>query len=211
MQSRRGQYLQAFAWTLSLLLVTLTVIAWGGSYRWHLSWNAYIIFPLFGLTAYGLMWSHYVCGALRHILKLPAATLRHYYKWTGYLVLALICLHPGLLIYQRFRDGFGWPPLSYERYVAPGLGWATLLGTACLLIFLAFELRRIFGGLSWWHYVAEAGDVAMLAIFYHGLRLGSQLQMGSWFRVVWWFYGLTLVVVLVYSYWQKYITKPSPL
>lgn len=209
MESRSGRSLQAFAWILSLFVVSLTVLAWGGSYSWHLSWNAYIIFPLLGLTAYGLMWSHYVCGALRRLLGLSPAVLRRYYQWTGYAVLALICLHPGLLIYQRFRDGFGWPPLSYERYVAPGLGWITLLGTASLFIFLAFELRRFFGQRPWWHWVTEAGDVAMLAIFYHGLRLGSQLQMGSWFRAVWWFYGLTLVAVLIYSYWQKYFVKQS--
>jgi hypothetical protein len=207
MPTERSIGLQICAWTLSLVVAVLAVMAWGSSYNWHVSWNAYIIFPLLGLLAYSLMWAHYVCGAVRQLMGLPFATLKTYYQWTGYTVLALICLHPGLLIYQRFRDGYGLPPLSYERYVARGLGWITLLGTASLLIFLAFEFRRVYGRRTWWHYVTEAGDVAMLAIFYHGLKLGSQLQMSSWFRTVWWFYGLTLIAVLIYSYWQKYQTR----
>jgi hypothetical protein len=133
--------------------------------------------------------------------------LGQYFRVTGWVVLVLIVLHPGLLIYQRFRDGFGLPPGSYQSYVAPSMAWLTLLGTACLLIFLAFELRRRYGERSWWHFVAEAGDFAMLGIFYHGLQLGSQIH--GWYRTVWWFYGITLVAILLYSYWQKYSPKKS--
>src|SRR5262249_1332982 len=111
-----------------------------------------------------------------------------------------------------FHDGFGLPPGSYEHYVAPGLGWITLLGTASLLVFLAFELHRWFSKKPWWHFIPEAGDFAMLAIFYHGLRLGSSLTHQGWFRMVWWFYGLTLVIILLRSYYQKLqpkIKKPA--
>jgi hypothetical protein len=124
--------------------------------------------------------------------------LADYFRITGWLVLGLICLHPGLLIYQRFRDGHGLPPGSYESYVAPGLGWVTLLGTASLLVFLAFEFHRRYGERRWWRYVQDASDLAMLAIIYHGLRLGSQLH--GWFYYVWWFYAVTLVLVLIRKY-----------
>lgn len=195
---------QVGAWTLSALVTIVAIVAWGQSYNWHLSLDAYLLFPVLGLMAYSIMWSHYIAGAARQLLGLKPAVLHQYYRLTGFAVLALICLHPGLLIYQRFRDGFGLPPGSYESYVAPGLGWITLLGTASLLVFLAYEFHRVFGKRSWWHFVAEAGDVAMLAIFYHGLRLGQQLQFG-WFRYVWWFYGITLTAVLVRSYTLKYL------
>ncbi len=200
----------AAACGLSLVAATLAVIAWGSDLGWqfgHL--NAYLIFPLLGLVAFSLMWSHYMAGALQSAAKLERTTLARYFRWTGYLVLALICLHPGLLIYQRFQDGAGLPPGSYESYVAPGLGWITLLGTASLLVFLAFELHRLYAKRRWWHWIPEAGDLAMLAIFYHGLRLGSQLMHTGWFRVVWWFYGLTLLAVIVRSYWLKYIHKAA--
>jgi len=206
--ANKARMFQIGAWSLSTAVVLLSILVWGQFYDWHLSFNAYVIFPVLGLSAYGIMWSHYVAGTARQLLKLDAGVLKSYYRFTGYAVLTLICLHPGLLIYQRFQDGFGLPPRSYETYVAPGLGWVTLLGTASLLVFLAFELHRKFGGRSWWHYVTEAGDVAMLAIFYHGLRIGTQLQSG-WFRYVWWFYGITLILVLIRSYSLKYILKAS--
>ena len=195
---------QIGAWSLTALAAALAIIVWGQDFNWHVSFDAYLIFPVLGLVAYSVMWSHYMAGTARQLLGIDKDALKEYYKWTGFIVLALICLHPGLLIYQRFRDGFGLPPHSYETYVAPGLGWVTLLGTASLLVFLAYEFHRKFGKRSWWHFVTEAGDVAMLAIFYHGLKLGLQLQHG-WFRYVWWFYGITLVAVLIHSYSKKYL------
>jgi hypothetical protein len=134
-------------------------------------------------------------------MGLDYEVLTDYFRWTSLVVLVLICLHPGLLIYQRFRDGHGLPPGSYESYVAAGKAWITLLGTASLLVFLAYELHRWYGGRGWWRWVARAGDAAMLAIFYHGLRLGSQLSHQGWFLTLWWFYGLTLVLVLIRSYY----------
>lgn len=205
---KRDEIFQLAAWSLSAVVSLVAIIAWGQSFQWHLAFNAYVVFPVLGLVAYSIMWSHYINGTARQLLSLDKDILKGYYRWTGFVVLALICLHPGLLIYQRFRDGFGLPPGSYETYVSPGLGWITLLGTASLLVFLAYELRRVYAQRSWWHYVAEAGDVAMLAIFYHGLRLGTQLQQG-WFRYVWWFYGITLVLVLARSYTEKYLRKKA--
>jgi hypothetical protein len=195
---------QIGAWSLTLAVASLAIIVWGQSYDWQLSFDAYLIFPVLGLTAYSIMWAHYMAGTLRELFDVDKHALKEYYRWTGFAVLALICLHPGLLIYKRFVDGYGLPPHSYETYVAPGLGWITLLGTASLLVFLAYEFHRKFGKRDWWHFVTEAGDLAMLAIFYHGLRLGSQLQQG-WFHYVWWFYGATLVAVLIRSYSKKYL------
>jgi hypothetical protein len=87
------------------------------------------------------------------------------------------------------------------------LGWVTLLGSASLLVFLAFEFHRFYGKRSWWHYVADAGDAAMLAIFYHSLRLGTQLRHGGWFRAVWWFYGIVLIAILIRKYSQRFLSK----
>ena len=123
-------------------------------------------------------------------------------------MLVVILLHPGILIYQRFRDGFGLPPKSYYTYVAPGTGWLTILSSVCLLAFLAFEFRRIFAGRPWWNYLLAASDVAMLGIFYHGLRLGGQLQSG-WFRGLWFFYGATLVLFIGYKYVSPFLRRSS--
>lgn len=193
---------------LSLTVSALAIIVWGNSLQWHLAHlSAYQLFPVLGLVAFSLMWSHYISGFLNRTW-FKDVNLANYFRITGYAVLGLIVLHPGLLIYQRFRDGFGLPPGSYESYVAPGMGWITLLGTVSLLIFLAYELKRWYEQRSWWRYVAYAGDAAMFAIFYHGLRLGNQLQTG-WFRYVWWLYGITLAAVLLHKYTTKHATQES--
>jgi len=190
----------AIPWILTSSVSVLAVYAWGQSLAWNLkAVNTYLLFPLLGLLAYSIMWSHYMIGSVKHTAFMQQVELTNYFRYTGYAVLAAIVLHPGLLVYQLFRDGRGLPPSSYEHYVAPGLAWVTLLGTASLLAFLAFELHRWYGRTSWWKYVITAGDIAMVAIFYHSLRLGTQLQ-GGWFRWVWWFYGLSLAVVLVRKY-----------
>lgn len=208
--TQKARNFQIAAWLLSLTVCVVALVAWGRDYGWDLSTlSAYSLFPLLGLTAFSIMWSHYINGTLRDLLGLDGKLLDAYYKLTGYLVLALICLHPGILIYSRFRDGYGLPPHSYESYVKPGLGWITLLGTASLLVFLAYELHRVYSKRKWWHFVEEAGDVAMLAIMYHGLRLGTQLTHQGWFRDVWLFYFVTLVAVLVRSYYNKF-SRPKP-
>lgn len=206
---QRALWCQVIAWVISLSVCLAAIIVWGQNYGWQLvPVNNYQLFPLLGLLAFSLMWSHYMAATIRQLLHLNSKVLSPYFKSTSWLVLVLICLHPGILIWQRFRDGYGLPPHSYESYVAPGLGWVTLLGTASWLAFIAFEFRRKFSKRPWWHFVASAGDVAMLAILYHGLRLGGQLQHG-WFRYVWGFYALLLVAVLTRNYYRKYFVRAS--
>lgn len=186
-------------WMLTGVVSLLAICAWGQSFGWDSrAINGYQFFPVLGLLAFSIMWTHYMVGVVKRT-TFKDVPLAEYFRYTGYVVLAAIVLHPGILAYQLFHDGFGLPPGSYLRYVGPSMDWVVLLGTASLLAFLAFELHRWYARRSWWKYVIVAGDAAMLAIFYHGLRLGSQLQ-GGWYHVVWWFYGITLLAALAYKY-----------
>ena len=201
------------SWVLLVVVCLLAILAWGIGYNWHI-WplNSYVIFPVLGLLAFSIMWTHYVIGTVRELIGVKEEVLKPYFRYTGYAVLILICLHPGLLIFQLFVDGAGLPPGSYKSYVAPGLGWITLLGTASLLVFLAFELHRFFSEKSWWRYVVDASDFAMLAIVYHGLRLGTNLNSEAWYRIIWWIYALTLIAILIRKYTLRFQgkTKANP-
>jgi len=194
------------AWGLTTITVGLAVMAWGQGLRWEFgNLSTYQIFPIFGLIAFSVMWSQLVAGALQKVLNIDAAELKNYFEVTGWTVLTAIVMHPGLLWWQLWRDGFGLPPESYlQHYVAPSLRWAALLGTVSLFIFLAYELRRRYGKRPWWLYMRYLTDAAMVAIFIHGLKLGMQTQAG-WFHTVWIFYGVTLIGLLAYSYGQGYI------
>jgi hypothetical protein len=195
--------LQLFAWGVSLAALAVAIIAWGQGIRWKFSdLSTYQIFPVFGLAAFSLMWSHYIASVTRQYFALDKAVLRAYFEATSLAVLIAILIHPGLLTWQLWRDGLGLPPGSELNYVQSSLRWAVLLGMTALLVFVAYEFRRKFGGRKWWKYVQYATDAAMLMIFIHALNLGGQLQSG-WFRGVWYFYGVTLIGSLAYTYYKK--------
>lgn len=187
------------AWSLSAVVALLAIAVWANSLGWNFTGlSNYQLFPIFGLIAFSVMWSHYIVSFLNKAF-FRDAELSLYYRVTGYVVLIAILLHPGVLAYQRFRDGYGLPLKSLTGYVQPSLSWVVLLGTVSFFTFLAFELHRWFKDKKWWNYLVIANELAMFAIFYHALRLGSNLQ-GGWYEVVWYFYGLSFAGVLLYKY-----------
>jgi hypothetical protein len=200
----KEQYIQIFAWALSFLTTLTAFLVWGDSVRWRFTnLSNYRLFPLFGLLAFSLMWGHYIVAAFRRHFGVERQYTRTYFAVTSYGVLLAILLHPGILWWQLWRDGLGLPPKSYlSNYVAPSMAWIALLGTVSLFVFLAYEFHRKFGDRKWWRFVQYSSDAAMLAIFYHGLRLGNNLQRG-WFKGLWLFYGATLIAALIYIYMPK--------
>jgi hypothetical protein len=194
--------LTAVAIVLTALACALAVIVWGQSNSWQLSHlSLYQVFPVLGLLAFSIMWSQYILEAIKNI-RPTLPDIKTFFTRTSWAVLVLILLHPGLLIFQRFRDGYGLPPSSYTSYVAPMQKWVVLLGSMSLMIFIAFEFKKFFEKHHLWGAVQILNDIAIVAIFYHGLRLGTQLQQG-WFQYVWYFYGITLLAALGYKYYLK--------
>jgi hypothetical protein len=182
---------------LTLTTVILAIITWRLDHPQPFdTLSVYAIFPLIGLLAFSLMWCLYTVNVATTYFEGRQSDLDLYYRITGYAVLAAILAHPLLLITQLWRDGFGLPPGSYSAYVAKGLEWVALLGTASLFIFLIYELRRWFAKRTWWKWIVYLNDVAMLAILYHSLTLGGDLQ--GWFRYVWFFYAVMFVIYLIY-------------
>ncbi len=200
----------AVGWVLSSVVIVLAILAWAQGISWQFgSLNSYQLFPLFGLIAFGLMWSHYIVSAVRQLLAVDAGITKRYYELTSWLVLVALLLHPGLLIWQLFSDGLGLPPGSYmHNYVAPGLRWAALLGTVCLGVFIVYELGRHLRLSKIQPYLQYASDAAMVGIFAHSLRLGSSLQRG-WIRGVWLIYAVTFGVSLVYTYWHRFQARSA--
>lgn len=196
--------LQVLAWGLSLTVSILAVFAWGQQLRWNVaSINNHQLFPLFGLLAFSLMWAHYLASVARHVAGHGKDVLKNYFEITSYAVLFFIFAHPGLLAYQLARGGLGLPPGSYLTFVGPGLYWAIAVAAVALLMFIAFEFRRIFDHHPWWRYVLYAVDLAVVGIYFHALALGTHVQDG-WYRGVWFFYGVTLALALAYVYYQRF-------
>src|SRR5205823_845458 len=100
--------LQVAAWSISSVAVVLAIAAWGQYVHWHIfGTSTYLLFPVFGLIAFSILWSQYITLALRRYYELGKVSLTTYFRVTGYIVLLAILLHPGLLIWQLWRDGLG--------------------------------------------------------------------------------------------------------
>jgi hypothetical protein len=195
--------LKVGAWALSAVVALLAFIAWGQGLNWQFSGlTAYQFFPLFGLLAFSIMWSHYIAAVARMYSGIEKSKLNSYFEITSLLVLLAILIHPGLLAWQLWEDDLGLPPASELNYVGPALKAAVILGMIAWVIFLTYEFRRKFSDKVWWKYVEYASDTAMILIFWHGLRLGHQIS-GGWFRIVWFFYGITLILSLIYIHTHK--------
>jgi hypothetical protein len=195
------------AWLLTAVVLLLAFIAWGQGFSWQFgSLGTYQLFPIFGLAAFSTMWVQYIVRAVKEPLDLHSPALSNYFHLTSWLVVVAILLHPGLLSWQLWRDGLGLPPGSELMYVGPMLHVAVIIGMTALFIFLAFELHYIFKKYRWWRYMSYVQDAAMLGIFYHALRLGTQTRFG-WFQKLWWFYGITLVLALGYIYTAHFLGK----
>ena len=198
-ETRAQQNFHFLAWGIGVALTIVMTLAWWISRKLSPGTiNEFDIFPLLGLVAFGLMWSHYTLGSVRRLLKQSRPKKDMYWSISSGLVLALVILHPALLNYGLISDGLGLPPASYQAAygtLAPYL----MLGTICLFIFLSFELKRWFGKKNWWNLVEYAQIGAMAGIFIHALMLGRELDL-AWFKAFWWLLGLTLVASWVYNY-----------
>lgn len=199
--------LKSCSWVLVALVLLAAFTVWTGERLDSGSVTAYDIFPLLGLAAFSLMWTHYSLGSFRRYLKVDATVNKTYFKITSIAVLFLILLHPGILIASLYKDGFGLPPFSYLKvYGEPFMKVAIMFGTISLVIFLIYELHAKFKNKPWWKYVEYAQVLAMFFIFYHGLTLGRELSVG-WYRLVWYFYGLSLIAAVIFNYWYDIKVK----
>jgi hypothetical protein len=188
------------AWALAVLTSLFAFAVWQQSFLGGIRLTGYTVFPLLGLLAFSLMWTHYVVGTLRRMADVPKKNLQSYKQITNWIVLFCILLHPGLLILALWRDGMGLPPDSYlNNYVAPDGKLAVMLGSISLIIFLSFEFKKKFGQKAWWKFVEYGQIIAMVAIFFHALQLGGELDV-LWYRAVWLFYGITFVGAVTYNY-----------
>lgn len=187
------------SWVLAILVLVAALAVWAEERLNGGRLTSYDLFPLMGLGAFSLMWTHYVLGSLRRSLGVAAKENKHYSKFSSLVVLILILLHPGILITQLYKDGFGLPPQSYLGVYAEAK-LALAFGSISLVIFLLFELHRKFKNRSWWKYIDYLQIIAMGLIFVHGLSLGRELSVG-WYRTVWYLYGFSLIAAILYNYW----------
>ena len=173
-------YGKIFPWVL-LVVVTISCFVFWGMYRdWSFEGiTALQLFPVLGMYAWSIMWTHYAVGSIR-ILNSEVTKNKIYSKVSGYIVLGLILLHPGLLIWNQWSKSGIKPPESIYGYVDDSLKVFVFIGTLSLLIFLSFEVfRRMISRpivKKYWNWVSLSQMLAMTLIFIHGMTLGGILD-----------------------------------
>lgn len=182
-------------WILFALVVVVSFVAWADMRGWKFSnLTALAVFPLLGLLAWSVMWTHYALGGMR--LVQPHSKNRLYSRVSAVVVLACLLLHPGLLAWNQWDVTGVLPPTSFYNYVGTSMKGAVLLGSISLLIFLAFDVFEYLHKKTWiqrnWKWISLSQMVAMTFIFAHSLLLGSTLQ-NSWFQMWWVLLGVLLI------------------
>lgn len=186
---------QNVGWILVLFVLTIDFIAWKSIYGNELHLSILAFFPLLGLMAWTLMWTHYVMSA-RDIHYSKDLSSKNYWLVTRILVLGLILLHPLLLAWNQWNVSGQLPPFSFYSYVATSLKVYVIFGSLSLLIFLSFELFNHLKKHEWikknYKWIEVSQILAMILIFVHAVQLGTTMSQ-KWYLVFWIILGLTLI------------------
>jgi len=196
------RFINMLPWLLGCLVTLVALVVWSAGLR-QTDLTLYSFFPLFGLLAWSLMWTHYIYGAVLVRYKLPRN--QGYKKITELIVLACLLLHPGLLAYQLWLNTGLLPPASTISYLANVSVLIVIASYVAWLVFLSYDVlvrlkNRPFWRKNWfWVSLSQAG--AMLVIYLHAIALGRHIQV-RWFKAYWAVLGLFLVPALVYLLWN---------
>ena len=198
-------------WILLAVLIGISAAFWLTTVDMA-NLSAYRIFPILGLLAWEMMWVQCVV-MMTTILGLRHSKNKHFKDFSEWSILPLIILHPGILAIQSFIDSGQLPPDSYLSYVGPDNAWAIVLGVLGLVIFLSYDLfkllRKALRRRNMYKYVSVLQAIGMVAIFVHGLAIGSLMNTG--FGYVWIVLGVVLVPCLtLYIMHEFRRSKTSP-
>lgn len=202
----KNNKLTLFLELLIIPIIALPVVVWGSRLNWDPDFiGSVTVFPLLGLVAFSIMWWHFLLGFVSNLN--PSFTkMKNLHRTSSYFVLLLILLHPLLLAFYSVSNSLGGPPDAYYNFVSPSKAVFITYGILALTVFILYDVARwLRNSQGWigrnWQIVDAIDDVAFVAIFFHGLYLGQDLQSG-WFRYVWLFYGISALLFITYKHYR---------
>lgn len=190
-----NQRYMLLAWLSLAVVILIPLLFWLDTYNWSLkAVSAVTIFPLLGIWAWSIMWTHYFLGGVRLLTGGEKYAL--YTKITGYSVLALIVLHPALLAWQQWTTNQLLPPMSFYDFVASSMKMYVFFGSVSLLLFITYAIVRRFKNKpiiqNNWHWISISQAVAMILIFIHALAIGGLTNNAS-YELYWVLLGALLL------------------
>ncbi|MBX4181318.1 hypothetical protein KW807_00440 [Candidatus Parcubacteria bacterium] len=169
------------------------------------------IFPALGLLAFTLLWLHSISGAFEKQLRerfKPApydpegirSGFDAFVHWTSITILISMLLHP-LLLLIIIKFNFSMLFMG---------GWPIRLGIIGLILLLTYDIAKPFKKSDFfarhWNTVLIVSTIGFILIFFHSLKLGSDLQIG-FMHYLWLFYGTTGILATIYTYGIKRFLK----
>lgn len=145
MQSLRTRNL--VPWLLGAVVTVASVAVWVSGLK-STGLNAYSLFPLFGLLAWSIMWTHYAYGVL--MARFGFERNRLYQKVSTKIVFACLWLHPGILIYQLWVTTQTLPPASLVEYMGRANAMLLVGALVAWLTFLSFDVLIRFKKNPFW-------------------------------------------------------------
>ncbi|MSU60475.1 MAG: hypothetical protein EXS52_00980 [Candidatus Staskawiczbacteria bacterium] len=173
-----------------------------GSLQW--GFNSSLIpnlFPLFGLTAFSLLWLHSISGVFEPWLK-KYINFDKYVHDTSILILICIIAHPLLLLLSLGFNTSSIYAIYGVKYI-----WFAIIGWCLLITYdVGKALKKYNFFVKHWNAILTISTIGFLLTFFHSLNLGSDLQSGL-LRIVWIFYGTTAILSTIYTYGIKRFLK----
>lgn len=208
-QSTTSFHSKFLPWLLFAFVSIFTIIGWLYIRDWSIyPITALSIFPVLGIYAWSIMWTHYIISTNR-LLNPSVGRNKQYSFVSSLIVFALILLHPGLIIWSMWSNLGTLPPGSIYSYVGESMKVFIILGLVSLVIFLSFDVFSKYRNRSIvkrnWRWISLLQMIAMILIFIHGIGLGYILENTA-FRIYWLVLGTTLIpcfAVVIKNDWKN--------
>ncbi len=159
------------------------------------------IFPVFGLTAFTILWLHSMCGVFEPWLR-KYINFDRFVHDTSLVVLVCIILHPLLLLVTMGFSFYKINDIYSALYVRLGvIGWLLLITYD-----IGKALKKYDFFVKNWNKILIISTIGFLLTFFHSLALGHELESGA-LRIIWIFYGVTAILGTIYTYGIKRLLR----
>jgi hypothetical protein len=153
------------------------------------------IFPIFGLIAFVLLWTHTILGVFEPWLHTRWPRLFDgYVHWSAVTILVCIILHP-LLLLIALNFSLADVLAINSPYVLFGvIGW-------CLLII--YDITKPFRRYNFiarnWTNILIISNIGFVFTFFHSLHVSGDFDIG-FMHWLWIFLGVTAIASLIWTY-----------
>lgn len=167
---------------------------------WSVFEQPLTLFPLFGLLAFTLVWSQIMLGSFMRPLEKLYPKIFVFHVAQGLLTLGFAATHWVLLsssfLPDRLADYLGY------AFVAPELKVYAIFGQSALLLLIlgvtAGLLRNYPPIKRYWHWLHLVHYAVFFLVFFHSMRLGSDVQTTPILTNLWYFFFASVIAGIIY-------------